>query len=582
MLLSSAPLKQLADSSLSLGRDMCVDFDTIFAAVDLANATRVERFDEFEIFVEDELTQAQAHVIALALLGIGTLLPSRDRFEITISVDGEAASACNDGEESRARIGDLFDLGSNSLAEVGFRVIIRKQVQQNSISVYDMEAFGRYLVQEPLQQVLEALAARFDGHLCLICIGLHTRGGSATLQLVPEGHEGPALTTQPSVERERTIALFKETSFSASLPGILVPQDFQLDTPLGHPAVDEFFTRASAVLCAVYLCNNAELDSDNTLSYRMAGYKVLEEKRIPVAALSGAHEVLSKIASWAYDAGGSTDKVGLARNVLSLHVASLCDLASQPHVLNAILSNYQIYLKDNVSAYLEVRNRMAELLLESTAKTHALVESLLDSVRNGMLVVFTFVLTVVVVNGLKDTSAKVIFSGEYLWIVIIITALCSIWIHYACNDVVTRFDSVIRTTTQLLRDSYRNVLIEDEVDQHTTNTFTNNKIHLTDQVRKYRRLWCLVSTVLVATFAIGYVVSYQLPRLNSLEADTGAIPTIQAPAPARNEPVHAQSESVRNVPAAARSTIKATQMPPAVNQAPPASKGTPPQRETSK
>jgi len=102
---------------------MGFDFGAIFAAVDLANATRVERLDEFELFVEDELTQAQAHVVALALLGIGPSLPSRDRFEITITVDGEAASACDDEENSRARIGDLFDLGSNARAEVGFRVI---------------------------------------------------------------------------------------------------------------------------------------------------------------------------------------------------------------------------------------------------------------------------------------------------------------------------------------------------------------------------------------------------------------------------------------------------------------------------
>ena len=581
MSLSFAPLKQLIDSSSNLGRDMGVEFGAIFAAVDLANATRVERLDEFELFVEDELTQAQAHVVALALLGIGPSLPSRDRFEITITVDGEAASACDDEEDSRARIGGLFDPGSNARAEVGFRVIIRKQVQHNAISVYDMEAFGRYLAQEPLTQVLEALAARLDGHLRLSCIGLHKQGGSATLQFVPEDHEGPAMATLPSAARERTIALFKETSFSASLPGKLIPQDFQLDTPLGQPAVDGFFARASAVLSAVYLCNNAELESDNTLTYRMAGYKVLEEKRIPVAALSGAHEVLSKIASWAYDAGGNTDKVGLARNVLSLHVESLCDLAHQPHVLNAILSNYQIYLKDNVSAYLEVRNRMAELLLESTAKTHALVESLLDSVRNGMLMVFTFVLTVVVVNGLKDTNTRVVFSGEYLWIVVIIAVLCSMWIHHACKDVVTRFDSATRSTKQLLRDSYRNVLIEDEVDQHTAKTFADNRAHLTEQVRRYRRLWYLVSVMLVTTFAIGYVVSYQLPRFSSPKADSGAASTIQVPVPSRQEPGRVRSEGAGNFPDAAKSTARASQMVPAGNQAPPASKETAVHRETS-
>lgn len=494
---------------------MSVDFGSIFSAVDLETATRKERFGEFELFVEDELSQSQAHVIALALLNIGSSLPGRDSFEVTISVDGEAASASDNEQSSRDRIGGLFELGSDSQAQVSFRVTIRKSVRDNTVSVYDMEAFGSYLVNEPLRQVLEEIASRLNGYLRLECSGLLRIGGNCVLQFVPEGYANPVMLSISSIERDRTITLFKETSFSASIPGSLVPQDFCLEVPLGHQAIDSFFVRASAVLSAIYLCNNAELESDNTLSYRLAGYKVLEERSVPLAALAEANDVLSKIAGWAYDAGGSTDKVGLARNVLSLHVASLCDLAEQPQVLSAILSNYQIYLKDNVSAYLDVRNRMAELLLESTAKTHALVESLLDSVRNGMLVVFTFVLTVVVVNGLKDTNVRLIFSGEYFWIVVIISVLCSVWIHHACKDVLERFDSAIRATKQLLRDSYRNVLVEDEVDQHTASTFSSNRKHLVAQVHKYRLLWYQVCVILVATFAIGYLVSSQSEKLSA-------------------------------------------------------------------
>lgn len=556
---------------------MGIDFGSIFAVVGLGNAKRVEGLDEFELFVEHQLTQAQAHVLALALLGIGSSLPARDRFEVTVSVDGEAASAADDGVSSRARISELFDLGSSSLANVSFRVIIRKQVRDNALSVYDLEAFGRYLANEPLQQVLDAIALRLNGHIEFKCSDLLESGGSASLQFLPDDYAGPAMVPLSSATRERTIALFKETSFSVSLPGAFIPLDFQLDTPVGKPAIDTFFARASAVLSAMYLCNNAEIDSDNTLTYRMAGYKVLEEKSIPIAALADAHEMLGRIASWAYDAGGSTDKVGLARNVLSLHVTSLRDLAAQPEVLNAILSNYQIYLKDNVSAYLDVRNRMAELLLMSTAKTHALVESLLDSVRNGMLLMFTFVLTVVVVNGLKDTGAQLIFSGEYLWIVIIIATLCSIWIHHACKDVVARFDNAITTTAQLLKDSYRNVLVEDEIDQHTSATFAANRNHLTGQVGKYSRLWYRVAAILVAMFAIGYLVNYQLPKFTNTAVNVGAAISSSAPAilPPPPAPVPSHGEHVSHTPPAAALGVKAVQTQTARDHAASAGKNVP-------
>lgn len=560
MSLSFALPKQLTDSSSGNGRDMGVDFHSIFAAVDIDNATRAERLDEFELFVMVELTQDHAREIALALLRIGPLLPARDSFEVTISVDGEAASASDDGEGSRAKINALFDLTSIARAEVTFRVIIRKQVRDNFLSVYDLDLFGQYLINEPIKQVLEAISARLDGHINLECSGLSKLGGSASLQFMPEGYSGTMMAALLPTTRERTIALFKETSFSTTIPATLIPLDFQLDIPLGQPTIDEFFRRASAVLSAAYLCNNLELDSNNNLTYRMAGYKVLEEKQVSVIALANANEVLSKIASWAYDAGGSTDKVGLARNVLSLHTSSLPDLVAQPHVLSAILSNYQIYLKDNVTAYLDVRNRMAELLLESIAKTHALVESLLDSVRNGMLVVFTFVLTVVVVNGLKDTSVQVIFSGQYLWIVIIIALLCTIWIHHACKDVVARFDSATQITRQLLKDSYRNVLIEDEIHQHTNATFLSNRDHLKGQIKKYQRLWYLVSAILVLAFAIGYIVSHQyFSRVDSNVYASSATST-QRSAP--SEKILNESAGVMLLPAATTTPPKSSQTTP--------------------
>ncbi len=528
---------------------MGLDIAAIFASVDLNAAKRVERLDEFEFFIETEMAQIQAHAIALALLGLAPSLSSRDRIEVTVAVDGEAASAGVNDDESRMRIGRLFDLGSDAGADVRFRLVIHKRVEDNALSVYDLDAFAHYLDTQPLKHVLDSLADRFDGHLKLACARLLKAGGSATLQFVPEGHPGWSAAPYATGARERAIALFKETSFSASLPAKLIPADFQLDNPIGHPVIDRFFARASAVLSAIYLCNNAELEPDNTLMYRLAGYKVLEESGVSVASLTKSHEVLSKIANWAYDAGGSTDKVGLARNVLSLHVASLRDLSDQPQILNAILSNYQIYLKDNVSAYLDVRNRMAELLLESTSKTHSLVESSLDSVRNGMLVVFTFVLTVVVVNGLKDTNTKVIFSAEYFWVVFIITVLCSIWIHHACKDVLVRFDYAVETTKQLLKDSYHNVLIADEVDQHTSATFVANRKHLKQQVRGYRYLWYAVSAVLLLTFAVGYVANYGLPYGNDRKPAADKSSSTQVPTPAStSRPASPESKPVRKSP----------------------------------
>lgn len=130
------------------------------------------------------------------------------------------------------------------------------------------------------------------------------------------------------------------------------------------------------------------------------------------------------------------------------------------------------------------------------------------------------------------TSAKVIFSAEYLGVVFIITVLCSIWIHHACKDVLVRFDYAVETTKQLLKNSYRNVLIEDEIDQHTSATFVANSKHLRQQVGGYRRLWYSVSAVLLFTFVVGYVTNYGLPHGNGLKPVADGSLSTSVPAPA--------------------------------------------------
>lgn len=495
---------------------MLIDLKQTFTHVNLSNSSTSERFDEFHFLVEDRLSQSQANVIALSLLKIGSAIPSRDRFEVTVSADGEAASASDDDEQSRQRISKLFEVGSTEITEVTFRIVVHKEVINGELSIYDLNAFGEYLDKSPLKHVLNAIASRLNTGIKLICSEISGPCGSAALQFVPKSNNGQAKAVVDGTMREKVISLFKESSFSSSIPSTLVPFDFEVTAPVGNALIDKFFSRARAVIGAAYLCNNLELDANDNIDYRLAGYKVIEEKNLSQSSLLGSEGALSKIANWAYDAGGSSDKVGLARNVLSLHVSSLSDLKSQPYILNAILSNYQIYLKGNVSTYLEIRGRMSELLLECTVKTHAIVESLLDSMRNGILLIFTFLLTVVVVNGLKDAGVSVIFSIEYFYIVCMITLLCYIWMRTACNDVINRYNNMIVITKQLLKDSYKGILVEEEIAEHTNATFAITGEHLSSQMRIYKRLWNIVSIVLIVAFLVGYIFTNPMARFNIL------------------------------------------------------------------
>ncbi|WP_211047310.1 hypothetical protein, partial [Pectobacterium versatile] len=61
--------------------------------------------------------------------------------------------------------------------------------------------------------------------------------------------------------------------------------------------------------------------------------------------------VLFDIYEWIYNQGNFVDKIGLARNIISIHTQDNSILNIPKSVLKSIESSFDIYLKDNVKQY---------------------------------------------------------------------------------------------------------------------------------------------------------------------------------------------------------------------------------------
>jgi hypothetical protein len=458
----------------------------------------LERFDRFEVKLERSLTTVEAHAHADAILDSLALLPTRDRFALTVEISGDARMI---GElTKRNEISEHIDNFYEDGEAIEFRIEILKEVAEQRISVYSPTAFGAYLESTPLADALTALSKRFEDHLTFECYSGTPGKGSMTLSFVEAGKVIPVASTSLAW-RQRTLTLLQDNVFGTSNIGTLVPQDFAISQPIGLDALDAFMARAGATLSAMFMSNFSDLRGDQ-LSYRITGYKPLAGTVDHLSDLVDDTGTFQRIADWAYGAEGNSDKVGLARNVISLCVQRLEEVPDHPEIWDAIQSNYQIYLKENIATYLEVRNKLAELLAESTHKTHSLVEGLLDSIRNGVLVIMTFLLTVVVINGLKDTGVQVIFSIEYLAIAVALLVLSSLAIWASCRDARSRFEQSATATVDLLKRMYAHVMIAAELDEQVEPTIKGNRTYIRRQAKKYQIFW-FVFALLVATAFLG-------------------------------------------------------------------------------
>lgn len=298
--------------------------------------------------------------------------------------------------------------------------------------------------------------------------------------------------------RAEKFSLFSQNSISSNLRVKLLPEDFFIVQGRISENLTQFYREMCSVLSMTFLANFSELKG-STFSYKISGYRNISVSGAAATELSQHWEMLTKIYSWAYEGGNNSDKVGLLRNVISLHLDDGGRIRFDNALWNAIQSNYQIYLKDNIQSYLEVKNKLGEFVVESTSKTYAMADELVDAFKNNALILATFLLTVVVVNGLKDTGEATVFSNAYLAIVVVLTIVSGIWLIMTRVEVVKRFDNGASTIASVLKLNYQRVLLESEIDESINPVISLNRSYLVGQVKRYTGWWLgmLVAFVLV-------------------------------------------------------------------------------------
>lgn len=473
-----------------------------------------ERLDQYRFSAEDRCAKALAkEIVCDAVDCWERTISARDQFSLTVTCDGESKGVADFSEASRNLVNEVFEWADDE-CQLSLELIVKKRVQNHRLSVYSPDLLSEYFTDTPMVRVLEDLSGRLSGELIFECMVQISAASSSGISFECVSDNPKAVRVRNGFNRNSILEAFRENSFSRSLPHVLVPHDFNLNSETGVPGIDQFFKRACVLVSAIYLSNSSELGGDGKLDYRISGYKNLAGV-VSIDELERSLEILFKIVDWAYGDGGTSDKVGLARNVMSLHVEHLQDVFGHPEIISAINSNYQIYLKENVESYLEVKGKITDVLVDAVKKTHEIVDSFLDSFRNGIFVLLTFVLTVVVVNGLKDTSAASIFSGAYIWVVSVLSVLMSVWVISARFGALTQFDKAFESIEQVLKVNYCGVLEAAEIEGALNPVRSSNRKYLRERSSYYLRLWLCIVILLVIGFVVGNRYFPSVPQSDS-------------------------------------------------------------------
>lgn len=222
---------------------------------------------------------------------------------------------------------------------------------------------------------------------------------------------------------------------------------------------------------------------------------------------------------------------------MSIHLDDRNRIRFDSEAWEAIKSNYQVYLKDNLQSYLEVKNKIGEFIIDSTAKTYGIADQLLESLKNNILVLLTFLLTVVLVNGLKDNGYKIVFSDGYLAIVLILTLVSIVWLVMTLLETNKRFESASATIKDILKLNYQKVIMESEIEDVVNPVISKNRDYLKSQLKRYGIWWSVLLAVFVLSFATG---NWYFTKPENKKHDVEFNKEIELPtepAPSKPEPI---------------------------------------------
>ncbi|MBB3222268.1 hypothetical protein [Pseudoduganella umbonata] len=481
----------------------------------LVNADTVEVQETITSFLLSYIISIQDVQPVNAVIATLSTIAVRDTFELHIEAGGSHLTI-NTIPFDTAEV-NAFAIEAEEVGEISVSLKITKNKVNDVISIYSIAEFEKYLSSAKFTAVLATLSSLLEG---ILHFNVMDSIGEFSTHTLSFGQSPSNVRTQ-NLDRRAIIGNFKEGSSFSGVSGFaLLPNDFHFRDPCGRAAFDRFFALACGTLSLVYLSNVSDLDRDGKLSLRMYGYKAVIIENIDTDYVIQNAPMLYKIYRWVYDTDTVADRLGLARNVISLHLNQNGHPIFSQAVLDAIHSNYQIYLKGNIESYLEVKGKIAEMLLDAINKTNVLSESMLDSLKNNALIIITFLLTVVIINGVKDLSVNSVFSWPYLIIVVFLSATSWIWLRLMRSDVNDRFEVASVTLANVLQTNYQGVLLPNEINRSVTPAIAENKVQLQKQIDKYASWWNKMLWSFLLLYIAGFLVFNFVAGQKNINSDS--------------------------------------------------------------
>lgn len=370
-------------------------------------------------------------------------------------------------------------------------ISIEKNIKDNKLSIYCLEKFMDDLLSLNEEEVMKSFSKLLKdrGFLIFTLFDSDIIFKTKSMCFVPETNSD-TIEIHTYNRLTRLNECQQASYFVNATLYELIPDDFSIEVDYSQNPLSSLFKRISTILSLVYISSSSAINN-NVLKLKISGQRVINYS-YSLSDVRNNQEIY-KIYSWCFTDGNPIDKGILARNIISLHCKyiEITDLDSK--TIDSIQSNYNLYIKENVSQYIELKNRLSEFINEIVSKTGEMSLEILDKLKNNFIALFVFFFSVILTNIVTTQNFENIFSKDITFVLELILA-CSMGYILVCLFEVDYKIKKITNAYKALKNNYSSLFTPNDLNEAFCNDKlmddTNKEVHRRSNV--FALIWLII------------------------------------------------------------------------------------------
>lgn len=464
--------------------------------------TLIKEKESDKIFEATFISKTYNHNSIFKIEELISFLQSRDTLHLSVQFGAEDPIIYKNKTLTLEIFKENLDKEAKFHEEVDIKIVltISKSFKDSECSIYDLEIFTTSLKNLNAFEFINVYSNIFElsPNIKFKVLNLTKSFYSNTIVFCDINSNCP---NEVFEKRNNIIENFKTIChFSQSDKLKVVPSDFSIieaDDSLSN--LNAIFKKYSTLLSVIYLFDITSL-KENQISFKLNGYKSIKGTiELSQINFDEIDEYL-EIYKWVYNGGNLNDKIGLARNIISLHFLKKGELELQGNPFQAIQSSYKVYERQNIKQYIEIRNKISDQLIDFNNRANKIIETFASGFQKSSLALISFYISAIAIKVLGKGEFTSIFSLDAT--VLSLSFLLGSLIYYRVSrweidEQRKRFVS----SYQNLKTRYTDLLDEEDINRilNNDNEFNEDLQFINDKKKNYSRMWLGVIVILAFT-----------------------------------------------------------------------------------